>query len=154
MPIEERRHKQADATALYRQRHPDRCKESQERFARNHPERVKVAQNKYNIKRWKEDPEFRRGKSEYEKIRRKKIQQEAIDHYGGKCYCCGETIRQFLGLDHKNGGGTKHRKELTVTVAEWAKRNGWPDTLRSACHNCNIGAHLNGGVCPHQKVGG
>ena len=26
-----------------------------------------------------------------------------------RCACCNESISQFLGLDHMNGGGSKHR---------------------------------------------
>lgn len=99
-------------------------------------------------------PEEKRARVQAENERRKRIQREAIEHYGGKCYCCGETIHLLLSLDHIDGGGCKHRKELNgMRVAEWAKNNGWPPIFRVACHNCNFGAHLNGGVCPH-KVGG
>src|SRR5262245_47553294 len=33
-------------------------------------------------------------------------------HYGTECACCGETHIEFLGIDHINGGGHKHRKEI------------------------------------------
>jgi hypothetical protein len=79
---------------------------------------------------------------------------EALSHYGGeppKCYCCGERLLLLLSLDHINGGGTKHRKETKMTrTCEWAKQNGWPTIFRVACHSCNLGAHLNGGICPHK----
>src|SRR5262245_17032688 len=42
----------------------------------------------------------------------KKLRQEVLDHYGGCCACCGETQLEFLSLDHKNGGGCKHRNEI------------------------------------------
>ena len=28
------------------------------------------------------------------------------------CKCCGEKEMKFLSMDHVNGGGNKHRKEL------------------------------------------
>src|SRR3990172_5963982 len=40
------------------------------------------------------------------------LRREVLDHYGGACACCGETTLEFLSLDHKNGGGTKHRNEI------------------------------------------
>jgi hypothetical protein len=86
--------------------------------------------------------------------RRRDIALEAFTHYSGgdpRCYCCGETQVLLLALDHIDGGGNKHRKELKVShQSHWAKRNGWPAIFRVACHSCNMGAHLNGGVCPHQ----
>lgn len=87
--------------------------------------------------------------------RRKEVVLEALRYYSDgepKCYCCGEDILLLLSLDHIDGGGTKHRKESKIThTSNWAKRNGWPKIFRVACHSCNLGAHLNGGVCPHQK---
>jgi len=102
-----------------------------------------------------------RNREEYLKRKRKSTNQrrrevflEALKVYGGdppRCYCCGETIVMLLGLDHIEGGGTKHRREVTTRMYEWAKRNNWPKIFRVACHSCNLGAHLNGGTCPHQE---
>ncbi len=87
--------------------------------------------------------------------RRREVCLEALKRYSGDvpcCYCCGEDIVLLLGLDHIHGGGTKHRQEVGNTrMYLWAKRNGWPAIFRVACHSCNLGAHLNGGVCPHQE---
>lgn len=87
--------------------------------------------------------------------RRKEVLLEALKVYGGEapaCYCCGETVVMLLSLDHIEGGGSKQRRETGNTrTYEWAKRNNWPAIFRVACHSCNFGAHLNGGVCPHQE---
>lgn len=123
---------------------------------RRYRQRHLKAMRRFDKKRNKirsNDPKFAKKKSILENVRRRRIQKEAIKHYGGKCYCCGEIIGLFLSLDHKNGGGTKHRKAMHMSVAEWARNNGWPKSLRVACHNCNFGAHLNGGICPHQTGG-
>jgi len=84
--------------------------------------------------------------------RRNDIHVEAIQHYGGgKCFCCGEDEPIFLALDHINGDGAKHRKEVERGhMSQWAKRNGWPPIFRVACHNCNHGLFRLGGICPHQ----
>lgn len=89
--------------------------------------------------------------------RRQDIKLEALAHYSNgenpRCYCCGESHPLLLGLDHINGGGTKHRKEEKISkISQWAKRNNWPPIFRVACHSCNLGSHLNGGTCPHQET--
>lgn len=89
------------------------------------------------------------------KIRRRYIRNlrlEIINHYGGKCKCCGETSKEFLAIDHINGCGTKQRKKIGggVNFYNWIKRNNFPNTLRVLCHNCNqsLGFY---GYCPHQN---
>lgn len=88
--------------------------------------------------------------------RNREITVEGLKHYGGdnpRCYCCGESELLLLGLDHIAGGGAKHRKETGMrNTSGWAKNNNWPPIFRVACHSCNLGSHLNGGTCPHQKV--
>ena len=77
---------------------------------------------------------------------------EAIEAYGGACVCCGETTPQFLTLDHPDGGGKEYRREnKNGKLALWAKKNGYPSSLRLLCWNCNCGRELNGGICPHQQ---
>lgn len=74
--------------------------------------------------------------------------------YGGYlCKCCGETIRQFLSLDHINNDGNKHRKEIgsrSLQLYRWIVANNFPPTFQVLCLNCNIGRARNGGVCPHK----
>ena len=99
--------------------------------------------------------DFLNDKRESTNRRRRELSLEALQHYSEsdtpKCYCCGETIPMLLSLDHINGGGNKHRKEVGSHAYVWAKKNGWPPIFRVACHSCNMGAHLNGGTCPHQS---
>jgi hypothetical protein len=82
--------------------------------------------------------------------RRKRI----LDVYGGKCACCGEHRYEFLAIDHINGGGNKHRKEVTGLGARfyaWLQREGFPDGFRVLCHNCNMSYGFFG-YCPHSSV--
>lgn len=76
-----------------------------------------------------------------------------LKHYGGKCECCSESLFEFLALDHKNGGGNAHRKEVkqrSANMIGWALANALPPIFRVLCHNCNsaIGFY---GRCPHQS---
>jgi hypothetical protein len=97
--------------------------------------------------------EYRR--KEETKLRRRQsnrgIRERLFAGYGGKCVCCGENKFEFLALDHVNGGGREERKtRSTQQIALTAIRDGFPDTYRVLCHNCNqaIGWY---GSCPHEK---
>jgi hypothetical protein len=79
---------------------------------------------------------------------------EAINHYGGKCACCGESEPKFLAIDHKNNNGNKHRKEIgNVKIYTWLKKNNWPKEFQVLCHNCNM-AKAFWKVCPHKEITG
>ena len=84
---------------------------------------------------------------------REKLKDEVIRAYGGKCECCGETTPEFLAIDHRHGGGTQHRKTVSSPTAlrRLVIRQGFPDTYRLLCHNCNqaIGWF---GSCPHARA--
>jgi hypothetical protein len=74
-----------------------------------------------------------------------------LKHYGGKCACCGEERREFLSIDHINGGGAKHRKEIhRASLYFWLIKNNFPDAFRILCHNCNQAMGIYG-YCPHKK---
>ena len=85
--------------------------------------------------------------------RTKALRDEAIAYYGGKCACCGEDRREFLCIDHTNGGGTQHRREIKGqgSIQLWLKKNGYPKGFRILCFNCN-GALGHWGYCPHGGV--
>ena len=61
------------------------------------------------------------------------------------------TIYEFLAIDHINGGGNKHRKELkNDKLPGWLAKNNFPEGFRILCHNCNMALGFYG-FCPHQK---
>lgn len=81
-----------------------------------------------------------------------RLRDRVLAHYGSRCVCCGETTKEFLALDHKNGNGQKHRKELgggAIKMYRWVVKNGFPDIFQVLCHNCNM-AFGCCGYCPHQ----
>lgn len=84
---------------------------------------------------------------------RARIRAEMITNYGGKCVCCGESEPEFLSIDHINGGGRAHIKQLgnsTMLYAE-LKRLGFPkDKYRLLCMNCNF-TFGKRGYCPHER---
>ena len=76
----------------------------------------------------------------------------ALDHYGGCCACCGENKDYFLAIDHIDGGGSKHKKEVRFwRLSDWLFRNNWPDGFQILCHNCNT-AKYRFGTCPCGEV--
>jgi hypothetical protein len=80
------------------------------------------------------------------------VRRDAIEAYGGKYQCCGESTYEFLGIDHIEGGGTQHRKELTAagtTLYLWLRKEGYPEGFQVLCHNCNLAKGFYG-LCPHQ----
>jgi hypothetical protein len=88
-----------------------------------------------------------------------KLRLEIIEAYGGKCACCGETIPEFLTVDHIDGRGAEHRRSMKFERGgqdfyKWLKKEGFPkDNYQLLCCNCNI-AKGQFRVCPHQRAAG
>jgi len=121
------------------------------------PERHKAklakwhSENKDKRKEYVERYKHRRGF--LRKIVHDKLRAKALKHYGGVCICCGESEPGFLTVDHINGGGNKHRKEIGGgRIYYWLRANSYPDTFQVMCMNCNWGKHQNGGSCPHERL--
>lgn len=108
----------------------------------------------YELKPWSGWSEARRAiVRDRQKVEKQSRRRRVIDHYGGKCECCGETILQFLTMDHTNGGGSKMAREVHgrgTRFYKWIEANGYPADLRCLCYNCNCGRQHNGGICPHK----
>jgi hypothetical protein len=75
-----------------------------------------------------------------------------LDMYGNKCACCGETIVEFLTIEHKNGqkGLPEHKKKSGGRAYKIAIQEYRPDLYEILCWNCNC-ARGRYGYCPHQK---
>lgn len=77
-----------------------------------------------------------------------KIRLLALTAYGGKCACCGEDRIEFLAIDHIDGGGRIHRKEINMDITFWLKKHNYPPGFQVLCHNCNLAKGFYG-ACPH-----
>jgi hypothetical protein len=102
---------------------------------------------------------YRRNKKQFLKWAHESYQRakaKVIEVYGGKCVCCGETIIEFLTVDHIDGKGSKHRRELKISSGGqfyyWLLRNNCPKGFQVMCWNCNHAKGTNR-VCPHQVKG-
>jgi 5-methylcytosine-specific restriction endonuclease McrA len=65
-----------------------------------------------------------------------------FSHYGKACNICGSTNN--LSLDHKDGTGAQHRKELFghknaagSNFYHWVVTNSYPENLQTLCTTCN-----------------
>lgn len=101
---------------------------------------------------------------EYERANRTEVQWRArqtrrrrrmavFEAYGGAvCACCGEDIYEFLTIDHIEGDGASHRRDVPASKSDiygWLRKNNFPPGFRVLCMNCNfaLGYH---GYCPHR----
>lgn len=79
----------------------------------------------------------------------KKRRLEAIEKYGSKCVCCGETEIRFLEIDHINNDGAVHRKKMgSSRIINWLRKRNYPKGFQLLCSNCNM-AKGRFGECPH-----
>lgn len=92
---------------------------------------------------------------------RRVMRLAALEYYSKgsmDCECCHENNIEFLTLDHIDGGGGKHRKELKKkgigsNFFIWLRKQGYPSGLRVLCMNCNFSLG-NRGYCPHKNKQG
>ena len=83
---------------------------------------------------------------------REKLWDRVLVAYGPYCSCCSEARREFLTVDHVNGGGRAERALLRTTAMMLRKiiKDSFPPTIRILCMNCNLSYGVRG-YCPHQK---
>lgn len=96
----------------------------------------------------KANPEWARERARAES---RKLRNDILAGYGGRCVCCGEDTPEFLALDHINGGGGIHRRQVggNTPIYRDVRRRGFPkDEFQLLCHNCNTAKGMYGS-CPH-----
>lgn len=121
-------------------------REYYDRRKKNDPNWLKLTYEKRKVS----EPNYWENRKKYSQLSRGYLRKEVLNHYGNKCACCAEETKEFLTIDHINGGGGKHRKEINGHVYRWLKKNNFPDGFRLLCYNCNCARGFYG-VCPHEK---
>lgn len=87
---------------------------------------------------------------------RRRLREQILAAYGGICACCGDDHEEFLTIDHIDGQGAKHRKEMgfgnsSTKIYKWLIEQGYPkDNFRLLCYNCNC-SRGRYGYCPHER---
>jgi hypothetical protein len=87
------------------------------------------------------------------KAERDKNKKIVIAHYSdgsNSCKCCGETAIEFLTVDHIEGGGSSHRKQIGTGIIHYLLLNNLPQGYQILCFNCNCAKGFFG-YCPHEK---
>lgn len=75
------------------------------------------------------------------------IKLEVFERYGGaKCACCGDERVEALTVDHIEGGGRRHREEVSDGAGghrfyNWLRKEGYPDGYQVLCFSCNNVKH-------------
>lgn len=68
---------------------------------------------------------------------------KCFDAYGGKCVNCNTCDYRFLTIDHIDGSGAEHRREVGRDIYVWLKNNNYPkDNYQLLCYNCNYLKHF------------
>ena len=82
--------------------------------------------------------------------RRLKIKHLVIEHYGGRCACCEESIFEFLTMDHITGRKKGDRIRGEALYRKLLRLN-YPEGYQVLCWNCNAAKGLFG-KCPHDRI--
>jgi hypothetical protein len=139
----------------YKERHPDKIKESKRRHYLKNKEDINKKCREYsknNRERLRIVSKTWRNKYQLE------LRIKVMGYYSNgsmSCECCGENTVEFLSIDHINGGGAAHRRSLKMKAGgymfyRWLINNGYPGGFRVLCHNCNM-SYGSFGFCPHQN---
>jgi len=103
----------------------------------------------YRPKQWKSPS------AALQKAMHRRLREKIIRYYScgtNKCMCknCGVSDMEFLSIDHINGGGTNHLRQLKgQNLYYWLIKNKLPSGFRVLCYNCNFSlGHY--GYCPHE----
>lgn len=123
-----------------------------ERYFKRNKERVrKLWRESY----WRRRDRLLEIRRERERQRRRRIKALVIQHYGGRCVCCGEDIIEFLSIDHIGQDGSLQKRRHGIKGGTefycWIIKNNFPEGFRVLCYNCNKAIALYG-ICPHSAI--
>jgi hypothetical protein len=89
-------------------------------------------------------PHIKTGGPRYEYMRKRRYEAKlaAFRAYSNdlSCRLCNESHVEFLCLDHVDGGGKRHRKEVGRGSGfyGWLSNNNYPPGFQLLCLNCNF----------------
>ena len=140
--------------------HPEKIKEYSRKYRAKHPEKMRERQHKYyaehrekiNEKVRMHSAENREEINEQHRKYRATKRVRVLQAYGNRCVCCGESQVEFLTIDHVNGDGAAHRREIGGGGALylWLIKNNFPEGFQVLCANCNMSKGAKG-KCVHEE---
>jgi len=101
------------------------CRERQNISAKKYRQGVGKELHREAASRWqKSHPERIR---ELSRQNYKKVKDIIFEHYGLVCVCCGETTYEFLTIDHIDGNGNEHRRQIKrYSLYHWLRKKQFP----------------------------
>lgn len=125
----------------WRLKNPDKVKKyNKDKYDRDkicNPERLKRKQLK--VKEWmiKNRETHREYQKKWSQNKLGEIKNKIFDKLGNSCKKCGYSDKRALCIDHKNGGGYKEIRSLTVFNYYKKVLEDTSDSYQILCHNCN-----------------
>jgi hypothetical protein len=116
-------------------------------YIKHHVRRIEYFRN-----RRKENPEViqEQGRRCFQKLK-----TEVLKHYSDDLSCrrCGFNQHMAaLSIDHINGGGTKHRKQISGgNLYRWLKNNKYPEGFQVLCMSCQCIKRFENNECKNTK---
>ena len=80
----------------------------------------------------------------YQRQHHRNAKEQIFKHYGEgllQCSLCNETRIDALSIDHINGNGARHRRQLGLFGTDfyrWLIKNNFPEGYRVLCMNCQF----------------
>lgn len=109
------------------------------RYREKHREELRVKERQGYKERW-----CKRAKT-YQRKYHRKLKVQIINHYSnGECKCarCGINDVDILCIDHIDGNGNAHRREIGVLSGyrfyRWLINEHYPSGFQVLCYNCNM----------------
>ena len=149
MDDEERKRKAREKARAWRLANPGREKANKKAYRERDPEAYREMRRLAYTRYADENRETVRAKA---RAVREQLRAEAISAYGGRCACPGCHVHhaELMTIDHINGDGGEHRRQLGRSTREfykWLKRQGYPPEFQALCGSCNL-AKSNRPHCP------
>uniref|UniRef100_A0A6M3JZH6 Putative HNH endonuclease n=1 Tax=viral metagenome TaxID=1070528 RepID=A0A6M3JZH6_9ZZZZ len=120
------------------------CRNSQKRaWALCNPDKVQAQHKCY----YKNNRQYAKQRAQDYRV---KLKYTVLEHYSRgepKCAVCGEKDIIVLCIDHINGHGQEHRRQIGRTSGSafynWLIINGFPKGFQVLCFNCNMRKRFN-----------
>ena len=135
----EHRKERSLARKIYYQIHIEQARARARKYYQNNKDKIQQ-QSKLSYEKHKEKYIIE------SRNRRRRLKLEVLTNYSGNklpsCSKCGITDIDILCIDHIEGNGNKHRREIMTPAGNpfllWLKRNNYPLGFQVLCYNCNM----------------